>query len=814
MSPMGNDFGMFSPPTHGISIYNQSSEVPRRHANIMSSVQNGQLEECADPDRHFNQIKRPGPLDALPQQLKISLSSSSSGGDEDLMNSKRLRKLHLHDAKLGQKRLPEENADGDRRFKQSKSPCTLKDLPQELKKSISSGSCGGDEDSMHLRRLQKLLLHHATPGQKRLSEKSADGDRCLKLSKSPVGLDAHQEAFVFQQELAKDEVQQHHMTSGSEAKSPSQMGRTSSGLLFPTNARGRSVPRRNHRRTNRQDRSTYDRASEADEHTPQGDTSMLLQPGTQPITAEHLVNKVKGIYTGLVMVEKKCVTIIAQRVSTRNKLNDDQSQALIALPRTLLHEHHDFFLASQHPTASPALRRLAQKYAMPARMWRNGIHAFVELLRQQLPASYDHMLAFVYVAYSMMALLKESIPSFLETWIECLGDLARYRMAMEEVDMCDREIWSNVARMWYSKAADRSPNVGRIQHHSAALARPRIAQHIFYYSKAPVNTTILTEVQFPKRLTYSSFGAERQPVQTEPALRSINPRRQQPSPQVSPSFRTPSPAQAWKFPNIVGILSVLETKHVAASAIYRFVSLALAFLLHVCGGGKSHCRPIRRQHINFIPFCILLLTGVDAQPDDVSRGHDMATTNDRPSTLLSQLLNLLLTWTPLLFIAVLVVFWTIQKASTNPVSVYRWTTLTSAFASVVFGDARTAAQVRYPTTGAGLILHLLYTQALFPDISSGLGRPAFLVASTFGLDASICQLAASSEGTSPRLFVSFLLPSVWLVVTATHGLPRMSPQIRRYIIRALDDGGGQPDVEALADTDELALVVNTGSDAS
>ncbi|KAK0714488.1 hypothetical protein B0H67DRAFT_489629, partial [Lasiosphaeris hirsuta] len=49
------------------------------------------------------------------------------------------------------------------------------------------------------------------------------------------------------------------------------------------------------------------------------------------------------------------------------------SACLIALHRTLLHEHHDFFLASQYPSASPALRRLASKYAKPARMWRLAI---------------------------------------------------------------------------------------------------------------------------------------------------------------------------------------------------------------------------------------------------------------------------------------------------------------------------------------------------------------------------------------------------------------------------------------------------------
>ncbi|KAK4170762.1 hypothetical protein QBC36DRAFT_200754, partial [Triangularia setosa] len=36
--------------------------------------------------------------------------------------------------------------------------------------------------------------------------------------------------------------------------------------------------------------------------------------------------------------------------------HNDQWQALVALYRTLLHKHHDFFLASQQPSASPALK--------------------------------------------------------------------------------------------------------------------------------------------------------------------------------------------------------------------------------------------------------------------------------------------------------------------------------------------------------------------------------------------------------------------------------------------------------------------------
>ncbi|CZT10528.1 uncharacterized protein RAG0_14969 [Rhynchosporium agropyri] len=218
---------------------------------------------------------------------------------------------------------------------------------------------------------------------------------------------------------------------------------------------------------------------------------IIMQPETRPISQEQLVAEVKGIYAGLVMVEAKCIEVdnkqatLAQADPTSQpRLNNEQWQALIALHRTLLHEHHDFFLASQHPSASAALRRLASKYAMPARMWRHGIHSFLELLRHRLPASLDHMLAFIYLAYSMMALLYETVPAFEDTWIECLGDLGRYRMAIEDDDIRDREVWTGVARHWYSKASDKSPTTGRLYHHLAILARPNALQQLFYYAKS------------------------------------------------------------------------------------------------------------------------------------------------------------------------------------------------------------------------------------------------------------------------------------------------------------------------------------------
>jgi hypothetical protein len=79
------------------------------------------------------------------------------------------------------------------------------------------------------------------------------------------------------------------------------------------------------------------------------------------------------IYTGLATT-KDCIKINPQQADNVKQMANKQWKALITLHQTLLHEHHDFFMDNQHPPSSPALKRLANKYAVPARMWRHGIH--------------------------------------------------------------------------------------------------------------------------------------------------------------------------------------------------------------------------------------------------------------------------------------------------------------------------------------------------------------------------------------------------------------------------------------------------------
>jgi hypothetical protein len=223
----------------------------------------------------------------------------------------------------------------------------------------SSSSTSSRDDSMNSRRFEGLQLNDGRrlpAGQKRArAEESADGDRRFKHSKSPETPNhapnhAPNEAVAARFDLSANHMrsQANQMSSANDTLRNTKLGQSSSvNVQGPVTSslahRGLDL----HDRSERQDRSQSPPEAGIggdDDPPPEGDTSMLLEPDTRPITSEQLVNEVKGIYSGLVMVEKKCVEIITQRAQARTKLSNDQWQALIALHRTLLHEHHDFFV--------------------------------------------------------------------------------------------------------------------------------------------------------------------------------------------------------------------------------------------------------------------------------------------------------------------------------------------------------------------------------------------------------------------------------------------------------------------------------------
>lgn len=156
---------------------------------------------------------------------------------------------------------------------------------------------------------------------------------------------------------------------------------------------------------------------------------LILQLKTRKYSQEQLIAEARGIYAGLVMVEDKCIEVDNTLNLPKMKLNNEQWQALVALHCTLLKEHYDFFVATQDPSAAWPLKRLANKYEMPVRMWKHSVHALLEILRHGLPASLDHMITFIYLQYVMFGVLgeNETMRPFHMTWAECRGDIARYR---------------------------------------------------------------------------------------------------------------------------------------------------------------------------------------------------------------------------------------------------------------------------------------------------------------------------------------------------------------------------------------------------
>lgn len=236
-------------------------------------------------------------------------------------------------------------------------------------------------------------------------------------------------------------------------------------ICFPMRPHCQSQPRRelrlNHEslfeKRNKQHPKNHgqleNHGSKSEEEEEEGEESdMLLRPKTRPISHEQLVVEVKGIYAGLVMVEAECIDVDQRQAaaaqdkdpSKRFGLTNDQWQSLISLHKQLLHEHHDFFLASQHLSASPALGKLAPKYSMPARMWRHGNHAF---------------------------------------WHAC----------------------SNVSRFWCNKASEKNPNVHRLYHHLAILSRPYSWEQLSLYAKSLTCTIPFESARSSIKILFNSI---------------------------------------------------------------------------------------------------------------------------------------------------------------------------------------------------------------------------------------------------------------------------------------------------------------------
>lgn len=98
---------------------------------------------------------------------------------------------------------------------------------------------------------------------------------------------------------------------------------------------------------------------------------------------------------------------------------------------------HNLLEISLAPSVPASLRNIPEKYNIISRLWTNAFHKLLEGLRrascaQQDLAAFEHLQEFIYYAYTFYTNLLEerTLDSFKSNWLEALGDLARYGMAV------------------------------------------------------------------------------------------------------------------------------------------------------------------------------------------------------------------------------------------------------------------------------------------------------------------------------------------------------------------------------------------------
>jgi hypothetical protein len=220
-------------------------------------------------------------------------------------------------------------------------------------------------------------------------------------------------------------------------------------------------------------------------------------PKFTPISQEQLATKVEGIYAGLVQTETECTDAVAkfnkdaQKACPHDESSKTQWTYLFELHRKLLDVHNDFLMATQHPSANPVLLGLAIKHSTSARMQKHGIYEFLKFLKHRRPDWQEHMLQFIYLAYRMISLLLETAPRFTYTWMEYLGGLADYLVAIEK----DKE-WDEVATDWDKKAAAHRRSVGQLYHHSVILKSPSL-QKLYLYGRTSTSLVPLPNAEEP-----------------------------------------------------------------------------------------------------------------------------------------------------------------------------------------------------------------------------------------------------------------------------------------------------------------------------
>jgi protein SMG6 len=124
----------------------------------------------------------------------------------------------------------------------------------------------------------------------------------------------------------------------------------------------------------------------------------------------------------------------SNRRSQTASLASPPSLSMLTLHR-LAEIIHNLLEISLSPSVPASLRNIPTKYNIIVRLWTYAFHKLLESLRRASFTSQlalEHLQDFIYYAYTFYTgLLEEpTLSGFKSGWLEALGDLARYRMAV------------------------------------------------------------------------------------------------------------------------------------------------------------------------------------------------------------------------------------------------------------------------------------------------------------------------------------------------------------------------------------------------
>ncbi|KIO34730.1 hypothetical protein M407DRAFT_63790 [Tulasnella calospora MUT 4182] len=269
--------------------------------------------------------------------------------------------------------------------------------------------------------------------------------------------------------------------------------------------------------------------------------------------------QMKRMYRDIAHLEEALLkenVVVEEDVDSRHSVMVQPSRATEERWPRLVREHkqlaelcHNFLSFALKPQVPASLQTLPAKYNIPARLWNHGFQRLLMALRRASSSSIvalEQLSSLIIYAYGFYTSLleEENLAQFRILWLEALGDLSRYQMAviahvqegtggassskaaaalaataassssppssspgvsrMEESPLPsigahaaaeleledDRELWRRNAREWYTKGIKDTPGQGRLHHHLglvSADAEGEELRAVYHFAKSLVS---------------------------------------------------------------------------------------------------------------------------------------------------------------------------------------------------------------------------------------------------------------------------------------------------------------------------------------